>query len=92
MPDASVIVHEGRPPGATHFPDEPEANRDQARQRRNLDSARAREEAQELAALAQKVPAEVEQLSKNVLPKDLPGQLKRIQKLAKRLRDEVTLE
>ncbi len=92
VPDASVIVHEERPPSATHFPDEPEVNRNRARRRRDVDSARARQDAQELAALAQKVPAEVEQLSKNVLPKDLLGQLKRIQKLAKRLRDEVSPE
>ena len=57
---------------------------------RAMDSAQAQREAKELAELAQTIPAQVEQLSKNIFPKDLPAQLKRIEKLAKHLRKEVS--
>ena len=57
---------------------------------RAMDTAQAQREAKELAELAQAIPAQVEQLSKNVFPKDLPAQLKRIEKLAKHLRQEVS--
>jgi len=55
-----------------------------------FDAARARRDAQQLAALASKIPSQVEQVSKGVLAKDLDRQLKDIQKLAKRLRGEVS--
>ncbi len=54
-----------------------------------FDSEQARADARQLAQMAQKVPGEVDQLSKNVLPKDLELQLKQIQKLAKKLRSEI---
>jgi hypothetical protein len=54
-----------------------------------FDPAKARKDAQELSALAQKIPAQVDQLSKSQLPKDLLQNLKQIQKLAKRLRSEI---
>jgi hypothetical protein len=57
---------------------------------RAMDPAQAQREAKELAELAQAIPAQVEQLSKNIFPKDLPAQLKRIEKLAKHLRKEVS--
>lgn len=57
---------------------------------RPLDPTQARREAQELAELAQRIPAQIDQLSQNVLPKDLPEQLRRIEKLAKHLRKEIS--
>ncbi len=53
------------------------------------DLVKARKDAQELADLAAQVKAEVDGLSKNVLPRELPKHLKRIQKLAKTLHGEV---
>ncbi len=57
---------------------------------RQFDAARARKDAEELAALANRIPAEVDKVSGHVLPKDLTQQLKQIEKLAKRLRGEIS--
>jgi hypothetical protein len=51
---------------------------------------RLRQDAQELARLAQLIPSEVQQVEIGVLPKDLDGQLKRIEKLSKQLRREIS--
>ena len=55
-----------------------------------LDVAKLRQEANELATLAQAIPTDVDQSSKGILPKDLEQRLKRIEKLAKHLRGELT--
>lgn len=55
----------------------------------HYDSAKAHRDAQQLVALAQKISAQVDQLSKNSLPRDLIPNLKQAEKLAKRLRSEV---
>ena len=47
-------------------------------------------EAEELAQLAQSIPAEIKQVNQGVLPKDLSDKLKRIEKLSKHLRGELT--
>jgi hypothetical protein len=47
-------------------------------------------DAQELARLAQLIPSEVHQVESGLLPKDLDGQLRRIEKLSKRLRHEIS--
>jgi len=57
--------------------------------RAKLDYAQLKHDADELAALAQSVPADVDQASKGVLPKDLAEKLKRIEKLAKQLRNRL---
>lgn len=57
--------------------------------RRTVDLAQLKRDADELAALAQSVPAQVDQTSTGVLPKDLADKLKRIEKLAKHLRGEL---
>ena len=62
----------------------------QSQPKKKFDAAGAQRNAQEIAALAQKIPAEVEQASKNVLSKDLIQQLKQIEKLAKRLRAQLS--
>lgn len=54
-----------------------------------VDPAKLKHDADELAALAQSVPSEVDQTAKGLLPKDLGEKLKRIEKLAKQLRGEL---
>lgn len=56
---------------------------------RRVDTAQAAKDAQELSVLSKKVQGEVAQLSKNIYAKDLAGDLKQVQKLAKRLRGEI---
>jgi hypothetical protein len=53
--------------------------------RRPVDPAQLERDANELARLAQLVPSEVQQVESGRLPKDLDGQLKRIEKLSKQL-------
>jgi hypothetical protein len=55
-----------------------------------VDPARLERDAKELVSLAQLIPSEVEQVEKGRLPKDLDVQLKRIEKLSKQLRREVS--
>ncbi|MGA8213040.1 MAG: hypothetical protein WB799_05575 [Candidatus Sulfotelmatobacter sp.] len=59
-------------------------------QRAPIDFAKLRHDADELAGLAQSVPPEVDQTTKGVLPKDLGEKLKRIEKLAKQLRSQIS--
>jgi hypothetical protein len=58
--------------------------------RQPADAAQLEHDAEELARLAQLIPSEVQQVEKGRLPKDLDGQLKRIEKLSKQLRREVS--
>ena len=58
--------------------------------KRNLDLVRLHREADELAKLAQAIPADVEDVNKGTLPKDLNGKLKRIEKLCKQLRSQIS--
>lgn len=53
------------------------------------DPAKLQRDAQELADLAASVPPAIKQANKGMLPNDLPEKLKRIEKLAKRLRNEL---
>ncbi len=56
----------------------------------NLPSAQdLKRDADELSRLAQQIPGEVEALNKGVLNKELDAQLKQIEKLSKKLRQEV---
>jgi hypothetical protein len=60
-------------------------------QRRNsVDPAQLQRDADALAILAASIPPEVSKASNGILPKDLPDQLRQIEKLAKRLRSEIT--
>jgi len=74
-----------KPPGDFEGP-----SNDTVPRKRPFDAGKARKDAQNLAALAGKIPGEVDQLSKSILPKDLDQQLKQIQKLAKRLRGQIS--
>jgi len=55
-----------------------------------LDPKKLREEADELAKLAQSVPADVGQIVEGKMPKDAIGRLKHIEKISKQLREELT--
>jgi len=58
--------------------------------RRAVDLDKLKRDAGELAALAQSVPPDVDQVAKGTLPKDLSDKLKRIQKLAKQLQSQIS--
>ena len=49
-----------------------------------------RQDAAELAGLAQSIPPEVDQTTKGMLPKELSAKLRRIEKLAKHLRSTIS--
>ncbi len=55
-----------------------------------VDAARLKQEANELARLAAAVPPQMEQVTQGQLPKDLADKLKRIERLAKQLRSEIS--
>lgn len=50
-----------------------------------VDPEKLKHDTDELARLAESIPADVDQLAKGVLPRDLREKLKRIEKLAKQL-------
>jgi hypothetical protein len=54
-----------------------------------LNTAQAKQDADELAKLAQSIPAEVDKVSKGQLPGDLGARLKRIEKLSKQVRRDI---
>jgi len=54
------------------------------------DPSQLQRDANELASLAKLIPSQVEQLKAGRLPKDLNAQLKRIEKLSKQLRREIS--
>jgi hypothetical protein len=80
------------PPGVreadkqTNTPIEPPANV----KPKPVDSAKLRQEAEELAKLSAAVPSQMDQVGQGKMPKDLSDQLKRIEKLAKHLRSEIS--
>jgi len=51
--------------------------------------AKLKHDADELATLAQSVPADIERVQSGTLPKDLLEKLKRVEKLAKKLRSQL---
>jgi hypothetical protein len=55
-------------------------------QRRTVDPAQLKREAEELFLLAQSIPTDVDKLGKGLHPKDLDQKLKRLEKLSKQLR------
>jgi hypothetical protein len=57
--------------------------------KKGRDPSRLQDEAAELAKLSAGIPADIERVNQGQLPKALGEQLKRIEKLAKRLRSEV---
>ena len=57
--------------------------------RPTVDVSKLTHDADELAGLAQSIPPQVNQVVKGALPADLTAKLKRIEKLSKRLRNEL---
>ena len=57
-----------------------------------LDSKKLKADADTLAQLAQSVPSDIDKTADGVLPKNLPDKLKQIEKLAKRLRGELSAQ
>jgi len=55
----------------------------------SVSPAQTRQEADQLAKLAQSIPPDVEKVSKGQLPSDLGARLKQIEKLAKQLRRDI---
>jgi hypothetical protein len=81
------------PPGvrkADQIEAQSEKDTPSATPRRTVDLNKLKHDAEELAALAQSVPTDVDQTAKGVLPKELGPKLKRIEKLAKQLRSQIT--
>lgn len=75
-----------------------EADRIQAAQNRetpvnpvfhHASASELQQQAEELAHLSQEIPGNIQQVNRNVLPKDLDANLKKIQELAKKLRNEL---
>jgi hypothetical protein len=56
----------------------------------SITAAQVLQQADELLSLAQQVRADTERATQGVLAKDLKDKLKRIEKLSKRLREELT--
>ena len=56
-----------------------------------LDLAQIKRDSDELSRLAQSISTEISASDKGTLPKDLGEDLKKVQKLSKRLRDELKL-
>ena len=84
-PSEPVQLHAPPP----HPPADFEGPQHQVARPRRFDARQTRTDAEELAALAGKIPSEVNQVSQGMLPKDVARQLKEIQKLAKRLQAEI---
>lgn len=86
-PGDPPIIH----PSPPELPGDFRAAKDSRKsQRKKVDAVQAQKDAEELAKLAHKVQGDVDLLSKSVLSKDLDQELKQIQRLAKRLRGEIT--
>jgi prefoldin subunit 5 len=56
---------------------------------RQIDIDQVNSETQELRRLADALPAQIDQVTKGQLPKDLGDNLKKIEKLSKRLHGEI---
>jgi hypothetical protein len=56
----------------------------------SADLERLKQYAAELASLAQSIPPDVDQTTKGILPQDLDKKLKRIEKLSKQLRSQIS--
>ena len=58
--------------------------------RQALNSAKVKEQADELAKLAQSIPTDINKVTGGQLPKDLIARLKQIEKLSKELRSQIS--
>ena len=62
----------------------------EAQKRPTVDMVKLQRVAQELAELSASIPAEVNRANHGLLPKDVIDKLKRVEKLSKQLRSELT--
>jgi electron transfer flavoprotein alpha/beta subunit len=92
LPVSTPSGQRAKPPGivtADQQSNQPiEAPMEMRKQKLNVEQVK--QEADELKKLADGVPAQIEMVTKNQYPKDLSDNLKRIERLAKHLRSEVT--
>jgi apolipoprotein N-acyltransferase len=61
----------------------------QSSRRAHLDPAELQQEVQELSRLAEDLTQDIDAVNRGILPKDTVSKLKRVEKLAKRLRKEI---
>lgn len=83
-----------RPPGLQQA-DQAEEQADKSipppmTQRPRLDLAKLRQDADELARIAQTIPPDVTSIQRGLLPKDMVEKLKQIEKLSKHLRSQIS--
>jgi hypothetical protein len=69
--------------------DAPQAKHSTSNAAPRVDPLELQREARELSDLAKSLPADMDQVSRGLLPKDTVEKLKRIEKLSKRLRGEL---
>lgn len=62
----------------------------EARKRPALDMVSLQRDAHELAELSASIPSDLQRVNHNFLPKDMLEKLKRVEKLSKHLRSELT--
>jgi len=91
-PNGSHGQAHGRPPGiatgdtlANHPLEPPLENR-----YKKIDLDQVKRESGELRKLADSLPDQIQQVASGRIPKDLPDNLKRVEKLARHLRAEIT--
>jgi paraquat-inducible protein B len=92
LPVSAVFSQRAKPPGIVTADQQSNQGLEPPMEMRNrkVDLTQVKQEADELKKLADGVPAQIEQVAKNQYPKDLNENLKRIERLAKHLRTEVT--
>jgi TolA-binding protein len=92
LPVSAVFSQRAKPPGIVTADQQSNQGIEPPMEMRakKLNVEQVKQEADELKKLADGVPAQIEQVTKNQYPKDLNDNLKRIERLAKHLRSEVT--
>ena len=61
-------------------------------QKKHFDSVQAEREARELSDLAKSIPLDIEHVNQGLMPKDMMEKLKRIERLSKHLRTELSAQ
>ena len=80
-----VILHPPAPADSSQgHPDSETA------QNKHFDALQAQRDARELSDLAKSIPLDIEHVNHGLMPKDMIDKLKRIEKLSKHLRSEIS--
>lgn len=77
------------PPPASMDPDHGKTGPNDPRLQRRVDPVKLQRDAEDLARTAQTIPSDIANVGKGTLPKDTIQKLKEIEKLSKRLRNEL---